>query len=288
MKIAFDPDVLRQINMPITEMVHTIANMGFQYIEQSPHEQILPFYKHPRASKEIILAYKKALRETGLQISSLIPVYNWSGPEEDRRKAAVKNWKRAIEVAVELDVDVMNSELAGDPSQPVVCEEMLYRSIEELLPIFEREGIRLDIQSHPYDFCENSDETVDIVKSFRSDHIKYLYCAAHTFFYDNGIGDTEKMLSYAGKDLKHVIIADTYNHTRHCRYIVNPPGVRATVHQHTPLGEGEVNFEAMFRKLREMKFGEQQDTIAAVSLFGFPDKLKQFKEVKKRIERELL
>ena len=289
MKIAFDPDVFRAEGYSITEMVHKIADMGFQYIEQSPHEQILPFYKHPKAGKEVIREYKNALKETGLQISSLIPIYYWSGPDEERRKAAVRNWKRAIEIAVELEVPVINTELSGDPNQPVVCEEMLYRSMEELLPIFEKEGIRLDIQSHPYDFCENGNETADIVKSFRSDYVTYLYCAAHTFFYDNGVGDVAGMLEYAGDDLKHVIIADTLNQTKHCRYIVNPPGVDATVHQHVDIGEGDVDFDVFFKTLKKMKFGEQDDTIAAISLFGFPEKMqRQAPAIFERIKKELL
>ncbi|NDL68328.1 sugar phosphate isomerase/epimerase family protein [Anaerotalea alkaliphila] len=287
MKIAFDPDVIRYLS--ITDMVRKIADMGFQYIEQSPHPQILPFYKHPRASKEIIKEYKDAMKETGVKISSMIPIYNWAGPEEERRKAAVVNWKRAIEIAVELDVQVINTELSGDPNQPVISEEMFYRSMEELLPIFEKEGIRLDIQSHPYDFCEDGYETTDIVKSFRSPNVRYLYCAAHTFFYDKGKGDVSSMLKYAGDDLKHVIIADTLNQELNCRYIVNPPGVNATIHQHVGLGEGDVDFDAFFKTLKEMKFGEQDDTIAAVSLFGFPEKIGyQAPEILARIQKELL
>ncbi|MSE19453.1 TIM barrel protein, partial [Pantoea agglomerans] len=93
--------------------------------------------------------------------------------------------------------------------------------------IIEREGIRVEIQAHPWDFCEENNETVDIVKSFRSDNVKYIYSAPHTFFYDKGKGDVKPMLEYAGDDLSHMLIADTMNHTKHCRYIVNPPGVDA-------------------------------------------------------------
>lgn len=289
MKIAFDPDVLFKQNMSFTEMVHQVADWGFKYIEQSPQPQLLPFYKHPKASREIIKEYKDALRETGVKISSLIPIYRWSGPDEERREAAVRNWKRAIEIAVELDVNVINTELSGDPNQPEICEEMWYRSMEELLPILEREGIRVDIQSHPYDFCENNYETVDMVKSLRSDNVKYLYCAAHTFFYDNGVGDVKKMLQYAGDDLSHVIVADTMNHTKDCRYIINPPGVDATIHQHLGIGEGEVNFYAFFEQLKAMNFGKKEDTIAAVSLFGYPEKMNEIApKTKEIIEKKLL
>lgn len=36
---------------------------------------------------------------------------------------------------------------------------MWYKSTKELLPIAEKEGIRIEIQSHPYDFCESNNET---------------------------------------------------------------------------------------------------------------------------------
>lgn len=292
MKIAFDVDVIKDLG--ITRMVHQVAEWGYRYIEQSPHPQINPFYKHPKASREIMAEYKRALRDTGLEISSFIAVYRWSGPDELRRQAAVKNWKRLIEIAVEMGVQVINTELSGDPNQPEICEEMFYRSMEELLPLFEREGIRVEIQAHPWDFCEENDETADIVKSFRSDNVKYVYSAPHTFYYDKGKGDVARMLRYVGDDLSHVLIADTMNHTRHCRYIINPPGVDATIHQHVAIGEGEVDFTALFDTLRAMHFAERTfkvggPPIIAASLFGYPEKMPlQAVETRERIERELL
>lgn len=49
MKIAFDVDVIKDLG--VTRMVHQVAEWGYKYIEQSPHPQINPFYKHPRASR---------------------------------------------------------------------------------------------------------------------------------------------------------------------------------------------------------------------------------------------
>lgn len=292
MKIAFDVDVIRDLG--ITKMVHQVADWGYKYIEQSPHPQINPFYKHPKASREIMTEYKNALRATGLEISSYIVVYRWSGPDEARRQAAVRNWKRMIEIAVETGVQVINTELSGNPNEPEICEEMFYRSMEELLPIVEREGIRIEIQSHPWDFCENNNETADLVKSFRSDNVTYLYSSPHTFFYDKGKGDVRPMLEYAGTDLSHVLIADSMNHTKHCRYIVNPPGVDATVHQHVAVGKGEIDFPTLFQTLRDMKFAEQTfkvggDPIITTSLFGYPEEMNvEAVATRELIERELL
>ena len=177
-----------------------------------------------------------------------------------------------IEIAVDMGVQVINTELSGDPNQPEICNGMWFKSMEELLPIIEHEGIRVEVQSHPYDFSELNDETCDLVKSFRSDNLKYVYSAPHTFFYDRGKGDVRRMIKYAGDDLSHVLIADTMNQTVDCRYIVNPPGVDAAIHQHLGIGEGEVDFNGIFEALRETGFRDRKfkvggDPIITASLF---------------------
>lgn len=299
MKIAFDVDVLAK-QMSINDMVHQVADWGYKYIEQSPHPRINPFYKHPLFSKECEDEYRKALRETGVELSSLIVVYRWSGPTEEQRKIAVTNWRKIVEIAVDLGVEVINTELSGDPNQAEICNGMWYRSMEELLPLFEKENIRVEIQSHPYDFCELNNETVDMVKSFRSDNVTYVYSSPHGFFYDNGKGDVRSMLEYAGDSLSHVLFADTFNQTMDCRYILNPPVLNrcgkadAAIHQHLAMGEGDVNFPEIFETLRDMKFPNRTfkvggESIACVSYFGYPEKMmEQAPAARERLEKELL
>lgn len=293
MKIAFDVDVLAK-QMGIREMVYQVAEWGYKYIEQSPHPRINPFYKHPLLSRECEKEYRDALKETGVNISSFIVVYRWSGPSEEQRKIAVENWKRIIEIASDMGVSVINTELSGDPHQQEICSGMWFRSMDELLPLFENKNIRVEIQSHPYDFCELNNETVDMVKSFRSDYVTYVYSTSHGFFYDKGKGDVRTMLEYAGDSLSHVLFSDTMNQTIDCRYIVNPPGVDATIHQHLAMGEGEVDFAGIFETLRKMDFAKRTykvggESIACISYFGYPEKMgKQAVEARERIEKELL
>ena len=109
-----------------------------------------------------------------------------------------------IQIAGDMGVKVINTELSGDPNQQEICNGMWFRSMEELLPLIEREGIRVEIQSHPYDFCELNNETCDMVKSFRSPNLGYVYSSPHGFFYDEGKGDVRSMLKYAGDELTHV------------------------------------------------------------------------------------
>lgn len=65
-------------------------------------------------------------------------------------------------------------------------------------------------------------------------------------------------------------MADTLNHKAAfgLRYIINPPDANVTIHQHLNPGEGEINFDALYRKLREIKF----DGIVTNAVFAYPDR----------------
>ncbi|UOQ45551.1 sugar phosphate isomerase/epimerase [Halobacillus salinarum] len=268
MKLALDPSMYTDLSLK--EVVNKTAELGYEYIELSPREDFVPFYKYPKVNREKIQNLKKWCQDAGVKISSILPVHYWAGPDEDRRQAAVRNWKRAIEIAVELDVDVMNTEFSGSKYEPQTCEEKFIKSMDELLPIFEKENIKLNLQAHPYDFIERNDEAMNMIRALDKPWINLVYSTAHTFYYDDGIGDINTMFDDAGDRLTHVLFSDTFNHkaANGLRYIVNPPGAEVTVHQHLNIGEGEVDFDTIFTRMRDMKF----DGIATNSVFAWVDK----------------
>lgn len=271
MKIALDPNMFRML--PLPEMVRTAADLGYSYIELSPREDFLPFFDHPRADDARVGELKRALVETGVRLASVLPLYRWSGPDEDARQAAVRYWRRAIEITAELGCGLMNSEFNGRPERPAESEAQFWRSMEELLPVFEREGIALNLEPHPDDFCERNAAGVDLVRAINEPWVNYLYCAPHTFHLSDGEGDVAGMLRYAGEKLAHVHIADSLNHraSSGLRYIVNPPGSPARIHQHAEIGRGEVDCDAFFATLREVGF----DGVATVCVFGWEDRARE-------------
>ena len=251
MKIALDPYMLR--GLPFGEVCRTAADIGYDAIELSPRSDFIPFFTHPRADRSRVAEFRTALRETGIEISSVLPLYRWSSPDEDERLAAVRYWKRAIQLTVELGVTVMNSEFNGRPEAAAASEAQFWRSMEELLPIFDREGIQLNLEAHPDDFVERNDAAVDLVRGIDSPGVGYLFCAPHTFHLGDDIG---AMIEYAAPVLRQVHIADVFNHraSSGLRYIVNPPGSAARVHQHLDIGQGEVDWDACFAALRRVRF----------------------------------
>lgn len=300
MKITFDTSAFWEIQgsrirsgIPFEEVYRKVAEAGYEYV--SPYDLYFPgYWKRPKATNEEVKWHAEAIRKAGLKIASLTTGFRIADPDEFVRRYAIDSWKRMIEIGELMEVKVFNTELGGERSQPELCEAKLMRSLDELLPIFEQKGMRMDIQAHPNDFYERNDDTVDIVRCFDSPSFAYLYAIPHTFHYDEGIGDIASMLKYAGKHLKHIIVADTWQYNKLFRYNVNPFDKYASgsVRSHAHIGEigtGDIDFEAAFKTLREMGFGEQEDTIATFNPLGYPERAVQdAKHTKAVLEKELL
>ncbi|RVX38906.1 myo-inositol catabolism protein IolH [Nonomuraea polychroma] len=268
MKIALDPYMVR--HTPLLELPALVAELGYEYIELSPREDFLPFFLHPRADRDTVTAFRSALAAADVKISSVLPLYRWSGPAEEERQAAVRYWKRAIEITVELGCTVMNSEFNGRPEQASRSEAMFWRSMEELLPVFEREGVELRLEPHPDDFVEDGKTAVDMVRGINSPLVSFLYCAPHTFHQG---GNLTEIMKYAGDLLTHVHVADSFDHraSSGLRYIVNPPGSTARVHQHLNIGQGEVDWDEFFGTLGRLGF----DGIMTACVFAWEDKARE-------------
>ncbi|GAB2484941.1 sugar phosphate isomerase/epimerase family protein [Nocardiopsis aegyptia] len=287
MKIAIDPFMFR--DLPMAEMVRTVADMGYSHIELSPRAEFMPFFLHPRADDARVAELRSVLRETGVELSSILPLYKWSSPDETERRDAVRYWKRMIEVAVELGVTLMNSEFNGRPERAAESEGAFWRSMEELLPVFEREGIALNLEAHPDDFCEENDPAVDLVRAINRPWVNYLYCAPHTFHLSGSEpgADIRRMMEYAGDKLRHVHIADSFDHkgSSGLRYILNPPGTPARIHQHMDIGQGEVDWDVFFQTLRDLDF----DGVATVCVFGWEERARASSEfMLDRVTKELV
>ncbi len=225
-KIALDP-AMYHASMSVADEVRKAADLGYEYVELSPRADWFFWHRYPKADDAMVAEVNQAVKETGVRIASLVPVFGWSAPDEQERQAQVRNWKRLLEIADGLQRPVIMTELSGDPNQPRKSEHSFYHSMEELIPVFERYGLQLNIEAHPYDFSERNDDAVQIVRGLNRPWINYCFCIPHAFHLSDGAGDMRRMIEYAGAKLAHVHVADCYNHRANVgnRYIVNPPGV---------------------------------------------------------------
>lgn len=281
MRIALDPYMLRRL--PLLDLPARVRDLGYEAIELSPRSDFIPLFVHPRVGRKGIQEFRKSLSGAGIDVVSVMAVFRWSSPNESERAAAIRYWKRAIAISVELGCTRLNSEFSGRPDAAEASEAQFWRSIEELLPILEREGVNLVLEPHPDDFVEDGNAAVDIVRAVDSPLISYIYCAPHTFHMG---GDVAAMVRYAGPLLTHVHLADTLDHraSSGLRYIVNPPGSLVRVHQHLDIGQGEVDFNALFSELRAIRF----DGILTSCVFAWEDRADASAQVMLRLINEHL
>ena len=206
-----------------------------------------------------------------MQMLTLVPVFNWSSPDEQERQAQVRNWRRLLEIASELECPIVNSEFSGDPNDPVRSEHAFYRSMEELIPVFEGYGIGLNMEAHPYDFTERNDDAVQIIRGLDLPWVNYVYCAPHTFHLSDGAGDVRRMMGYAGDRMQHLHIADCFNHKRGKwatgTSSIRPASTSASTST-TRSATGTSTWDEFFATLRELNF----DGVATVCVFGWEER----------------
>ena len=132
-KIALDP-AMYHADLSVADEVRKAADLGYEYLELSPRADFFFWHRHPKTDDAAIAEVKKACKETGVSVLTLVPVFNWSAPDEQERQAQVRNWKRLLQIAAELECPLVNSELSGDPNDALRSEHAFYKSIEELAP----------------------------------------------------------------------------------------------------------------------------------------------------------
>ena len=265
MKLALDPQMFFATSS-VFELPDVAAGLGYAWIELSPKDDFIPFFRHPRIDDAGVRRLKKVAADAGVGIASIIPLNRWAGPSEDQRRAAVRSWKRAIQIAVDLEVEILNSEFNGRPEDPETAEAMFLRSMDELLPIVEREGVRLVLEPHPDDFIEDGLDAVGMVKGLNHDGVGFLYCTPHAFHQGHAPAD---VIAAAGSRVEYVHLADAFDHTAShgLRYITNPPGNAVRVHQHMEVGRGEVPYDEVFAALAAVGF----DGVVSSCVFGFEE-----------------
>jgi myo-inositol catabolism protein IolH len=285
-KIALDPTPFHSTHS-LLEFPALAADLGYKYLQMTPHADMIPFFNHPKADDELVKKMKKACKDAGIEIASTLPVLRWSGPDEDAREAAVRYWKRVIRITAELGVDTIGTEFNGRPERAEESERAFYRSMEELVPIIEKEGIKVFIDPHPDDFVENGLAAWRVIRGINSKNFGMVYVASHTFHMGN---QPLEIMQAAGDRLGIVHVSDTMDHTAShgLRYITNPPGNAVRVHQHLKMGDGDVNFDEFFGGLQSIGFLDNPNSIMCSSVFAENENARavaiyQREEMEKRI-----
>lgn len=285
-RIALDPTPYNN-TVHLLDFPDLVARLGYEYLQLTPNPDFGRHFHYPKVDTQMVQTLKKRVADAGVTITSVLPVQRFSWPEEPQREAAVRNMKRYIEIAAELEVPVVNTEFSGRPERSEDSEAGFYKSMEELIPVLEREGIQLNIDPHPDDFVEDGLEAWRIIRGLDSKQVGFVYVASHTFH----MGDrATTLIPELGDRLGAVYAADTFDHNRSngLRYITNPPGNAVRVHQHLAIGDGDVNWEELFGTLKTSGYLDREDALIVSNVFAEDERADEFSRSQLAKLRELI
>jgi len=265
-KIALDPTPFHHSH-GLLQFPEVAARAGFEWLQVTPHADLIPFFNHPKADDDLVQKFKKVAKDAGVGLASTLPVLRWSSPDPDAREAAVRYFKRVLQITQDLEIPVIGTEFSGRPERAEESERAFYRSMEELLPLIEKSGVKVFIDPHPDDFVEDGLAAWRVIRGINSKSIGMVYVASHTFHMGN---QPEAILEAASGRVGIVHISDTMDHraSHGLRYITNPPGNAVRVHQHLRVGQGDVDFNRMFSALKLNGFLDNSDSIMCSSVFA--------------------
>lgn len=285
-RIALDPTPYHH-DFGLLEFPEIAARLGYEHLHLTPHVDFTPFFRYPKADANLVAKLKKATSDAGVSIPAILPVQRISWPDEPQREAAVRNFRRVIQLAVDLGIPVINTEFSGRPERSEDSEAAFYRSMEELLPIIESEGLQLNIDPHPDDFVEDGLEAWRVLRGLDSSAVGFVYVASHTFQY----GDrAATLIPELGARLGAVYAADTFDHHRShgLRYISNPPGNASRVHQHLRIGDGDVDWDELFGVLRSAGYLNREDALIVSNVFAEDERADEVSQFQLSRLRELI
>ena len=163
---------------------------------------------------------------------------NLISPNPALREAAVKEYEATIELAADLEVDLV---VVGpgrlNPLIPMPQEDavaLLNRQLERLLPVARKLGARLALETFPFGFMRTGAEVRTVVDELDDDHLGIAYDCANSLPHED---PAEGVRAIAGR-LLIAHLSDTWKN----RFA------------HTSVGRGEVNFKAYADALRAADF----------------------------------
>lgn len=242
---------------PLPESLRRLREAGFTAVEI-----LVPHRIAAGADEAEVSALRRQINHHSLELVALSGGWPLAAPDSECRMHAVATLQAVVELAARLGCPTVTSEINGGTSIREAESVTAFRqSIEDLIPVLDREGITLAVEPHPGDVVEEHSVGLGLVRDFSHPSVGYLFCTPHTFVLGD---DAAAMIRDAGDSLAYVHIADT---NRQSRIVV---GYRAkgypnalvtdefrdtmTAHEHLMLGRGDVDFRALASALHDVGY----------------------------------
>ncbi|MDH3610805.1 MAG: sugar phosphate isomerase/epimerase [Nitrosopumilus sp.] len=255
MKLSFSTNAYR--NFSIEDSIKSISSAGYSAIELMCDEP----HAFPPLSSDKIESIKKTLIENQMTISNLNGFMmcaiedfhhpSWIEKDQIYRQKRIEHTKNCIDLAKELGANTVSTEPGGPPTGLSREEELdiFEQGLNEVLPIAEKNKIKILIEPEPGLLIEKSSQFLDFISRFDSEFIGLNFDVGHFFC----VGEDPADLIFTLKEhINHVHLEDI---------------AASREHQHLVPGTGAIDFSRIFHALSEINY----DGYVTIELYPYLD-----------------
>lgn len=241
-KFAFSTNAYR--NFSIEQSINSIISAGYKAVEimcDEPHA-------FPPLTEKKINSIKVVLQKNNIEISNLNGFMmcaiqdfhhpSWIEKDSKFRQKRIEHTKNCLELARKLGVKTVSTEPGGPKNGLSESEgfELFQKGIDEVLPIAEKNKVKLLIEPEPELLIENSTQFLKFISNFDSDFLGLNFDIGHFFC----VGEKpEKAIKILKDYLTHIHLEDISE---------------LRVHKHLIPGKGVINFKKIFEVLAEINY----------------------------------
>ena len=148
-------------DMSVADSCARPPTSGYEYLELSPRADWFFWHRYPKADDALNRRDEEGAAGDRREDSDAGAGVQLVVAGRAGTPAQVRNWRRLLEIADDLECPIVNSELSGDPNRPGRAPSTRStRRWRNSIPNFEQYGIGLNLEAHPYDFSETNDDAV--------------------------------------------------------------------------------------------------------------------------------
>ncbi len=255
MKFAFSTNAYR--NYSLEESIDSISEAGYSAIEimcDTPHA-------YPPISDEKIRSIKKSLKKNNMEISNMngfmmCAIQDFHHPswiEEDPsfRQQRINHTINCLELANKLGAKTVSTEPGGPPTNSSNNDqlELFAQGINDVIPIAEKNNVKLLIEPEPELLIEKSSEFINFISRFESKYLGLNFDIGHFFCVNEEPAELIKTLA---DYISHIHLEDIS---------------KDRVHKHLIPGEGVIDFHSIFKAIEEIGY----DGYITVELYPYKE-----------------
>jgi sugar phosphate isomerase/epimerase len=261
MKLACSTNSFKAYSLE--ECIQIIADIGYEGVEilcDTPHA-------YPsQLEDQQINSIKKTISDNNIAISNLNAfsfyamgdVYypSWIEDEVKVRERRINYTIDCIKLAKKLGVNTISTEPGGPISHSSSINKLQKDFIDGLMkviPFAKEENVKILIEPYPGLLIENSQQFLTFMREIHSDYIRLNFDIAHFYCVNE---DPSELVHKLSNYTEHFHISDIS---------------RNRIHKHLIPGLGSINFESIFRSIRETKY----NGYVTVELYPYQDKAQE-------------